>query len=180
MTIRPSVHEDLPALLDIYAYARQFMRTHGNPNQWNEGYPSTELLQEEIDRGTSYVCLDETGTLVGTFCFIPGEDPTYARIDDGQWLNDAPYHVIHRLATNGRVKGIADACLAWCSERCSNLRVDTHHDNLVMQHILLKHGFQRCGIIYTRNQSPRIAYQRWTGTSLTETEAPQPLTESQP
>ncbi len=29
-----------------------------------------------------------------------------------------------------------------------------------MQHILTKYGFQRCGIIYVKNGTERIAYQK--------------------
>lgn len=81
-------------------------------------------------------------------------------------MNNEPYYVIHRMATNGKQKGIADACFKWCFEHCNNIRVDTHHDNLVMQNILKKYGFRRCGIIYTHNGTSRIAYQR----TLTEKE----------
>lgn len=160
MTIRLSHPEDLDAIMEIFACARRFMQEHGNPRQWINGYPSAELILGEINNGHSYVCEDENGEILGTFCFIPGEDPTYARIDDGQWLNDRPYYVIHRMATNGKQKGIADRCFAWCFNRCDNIRVDTHHDNIVMQNILKKHGFHRCGIIYTHNGTPRIAYQK--------------------
>ena len=31
-----------------------------------------------------------------------------------------------------------------------------------MQHILAKYGFQRCGIIYVKNGTERIAYQKNT------------------
>ena len=160
MTIRHSSPEDLDALMDLYSHARRFMQANGNPNQWINGYPSAELMLQEINSGHSYVCENENREIIGTFCFIPGEDPTYARIDDGAWLNNDPYAVVHRMATNGKQKGIADACFEWCFRRCPNIRVDTHHDNLVMQHILKKHGFHRCGIIYVRNGTPRIAYQR--------------------
>ena len=34
---------------------------------------------------------DREGQVVGVFCFIEGEDPNYARIEDGVWLNDRPY-----------------------------------------------------------------------------------------
>lgn len=160
ITIRHSSLHDLDTIMDIFAYARQFMKAHGNPNQWINGYPSAELIRQEINNGTSYVCENENKEITGTFSFIPGEDPTYARIDDGNWLNDNPYYVIHRMATNGRQKGIAEACFKWCFDHCDNIRVDTHHDNLVMQHILKKHGFRQCGIIYTHNGTSRIAYQR--------------------
>ena len=69
------------------------------------------------------------------------------------------YGVIHRLATNGKQKGVSEACLDWCFQRWPNVRVDTHRDNKVMQHILTKYGFQRCGIIYVNNGTERIAYQ---------------------
>ena len=152
--------ENLACLVENVNHARKFMREHGNPNQWINGYPSADLILQEISNGTSYVCEDESGEITGTFSFIPGEDPTYSRIDDGNWLNDSPYHVIHRMAADGRQKGMAEACLKWCFEHCDNIRVDTHHDNHVMQHILQKHGFKRCGTIYTHNGTPRIAYQR--------------------
>ena len=166
ITIRHSLPKDLDAIIEIFHYARQFMKEHGNPNQWINGYPSAELILREITNGTNYVCENENGEIIGTFCFIPGEDPTYARIDDGNWLNNEPYYVIHRMATNGKQKGVADACFKWCFEHCNNIRVDTHHDNLVMQNILKKYGFRRCGIIYTHNGTSRIAYQR----TLTEKE----------
>ena len=146
--------------MDIYSYARHFMQAHGNPNQWINGYPSADLILKEIASQHSYICESREGEILGTFCFIPGEDPTYARIDNGEWLNNDPYFVIHRLATNGKQKGVAAACLKWCFEHCPNIRVDTHHDNIVMQNILEKQGFQRCGIIYTHNGTPRIAYQQ--------------------
>lgn len=164
MTVRPSTPADLDTLMDIYARARRFMQAHGNPTQWTGGYPSAELIGREIEEGHSFVLVDEEdGTLCGTFCFIPGEDPTYARIDDGAWPDDAPYAVIHRLAASGSRKGVADACLRWCAARADRLRVDTHRDNRVMQAVLARHGFRRCGIIRTRDGTPRIAYQLTAG-----------------
>lgn len=160
MTIRLSRPQDLDILMDIFDHARHFMQTHGNPHQWIDGYPAAELILRDIHEGHSYVCENDQQEIIGTFCFIPGEDPTYARIDNGQWLNNDPYCVIHRMATNGKEKGVADACLKWCFEQCANIRVDTHQDNTVMQTILQKHGFTPCGIIYTHNGTPRIAYQK--------------------
>ena len=115
------------------------------------------VIRQEIEDGHSFVCMDGQGEILGTFCFILGEDPNYQHIYEGNWLNDEPYGVIHRLATNGKRKGVSDACLNWCFEQWGNIRVDTHQDNKVMQHILTKYGFQRCGIIYVKNGTERIA-----------------------
>ena len=48
----------------------------------------------------------------------------------------------------------------WCLEHCESLRADTHADNKIMQHLLEKNGFTRCGIIHVADGTPRIAYQR--------------------
>lgn len=159
MNIRQTTLEDLDAVMDIYACAKAFMRSTGNLNQWDDSYPSRELIRQEICAGHSLVCENGQHEIVGTFCFIVGKDSTYLYIEDGGWLNDAPYAVVHRLAANGKEKGVFAACLRWCFGRHGNIRVDTHRDNLVMRHLLLKHGFRECGIIYTRN-SPRIAFQK--------------------
>lgn len=160
MTIRPTEPGDLKTVMDIYDIARRFMRACGNTTQWVNGYPSEEYITGEIESGHSFVCLDEDSEIVGTFCLILGDDPTYTRIDDGAWLNDAPYGVIHRMASSGKRKGVAAECVKWCFGRCNNIRVDTHRDNQVMRSFLEKQGFYQCGIIYVADGTERIAYQK--------------------
>lgn len=157
--IRPSQPADLPQLMQIYDTARRFMQQTGNAGQWVDGYPKKELLAEDIGRGHSYVCLDEDDGIAGTFYFRVGEEPTYLKIFEGSWLNDDPYGVIHRIASSGRHKGVAETCISWCLEKCGNLRIDTHRDNKVMQNILQKLGFSHCGIIYLESGAERLAYQ---------------------
>lgn len=157
MNIRKAKTTDLDHLMELFEVAKQYMVASGNPNQWIQGYPSRELIGEQIAQDWCYVC-EEEGQIVATFCFIPGPDPTYAHIE-GQWLSDTPYYVIHRIASNGKVKGVADYCLSWCRERCHSLRVDTHEDNKPMQHILYKNGFRYCGIIRVANGTERLAFQ---------------------
>ena len=78
----------------------------------------------------------------------------------GQWLNDKPYGVIHRIASDGKTKGIGSFCVNWVVSQCGNVRIDTHRDNVVMQNMLKKNGFQYCGIIHIENGEERLAYQR--------------------
>lgn len=160
MVIRPALLGDLDVILGIFDRARRFMAGNGNGNQWINGYPSAELMVDEIGRGCCFVCLADGRRIAGVFCFAPGPDPTYGVIDDGAWLNDRPYGVIHRLASDGSVKGLADACIAWCLERCGDIRADTHADNGIMQHILLRNGFIRCGTVVIKNGTRRIAFQK--------------------
>ena len=101
------------------------------------------------------------GQIEAVFAFILGADPTYAVIEDGKWLDDTlPYGTVHRLASAGKQKGVAAAVLEWCLEHCQSLRADTHADNKIMQHILEKNGFTRCGVIHVKDGSPRFAYQK--------------------
>ncbi len=59
MEIRRAVETDLPALMDIYEEARQFMRAHGNQEQWSGGYPQKEILLADIAAGCLYVCEED-------------------------------------------------------------------------------------------------------------------------
>lgn len=157
MNIRPAQPGDLPALLEIFAHARAFMAQTGNPTQWPATYPGAELMQQQIARGVCYV-LEGNARPEATFCYIPGPEPTYAEIYDGGWPDDAPYATIHRMASAGRVHGAAAICFAWCAARGLPLRADTHADNKVMQHLLEKNGFVRCGNITLADGTSRIAY----------------------
>ncbi|MGN1232393.1 MAG: GNAT family N-acetyltransferase, partial [Candidatus Cryptobacteroides sp.] len=76
MNIRKSRKEDIPSMQEIFAYARNFMRNTGNPDQWADNYPSTALLESDIESGDSYV-VEEGGEIIATFVLRPGIDPTY-------------------------------------------------------------------------------------------------------
>lgn len=159
MTIRKTQQKDLNTILPIYAHAREQMKRNGNPSQWGSNRPSKETLLTDIQNAHSYV-IEENEEICGAFSFFIGEDPTYRILEHGQWLNDAPYGTIHRLAGNGKAKGIFNACLAYCMTQIPNIRIDTHQDNLTMRHLLEKNGFTQCGTIYAEDNTPRIAYQK--------------------
>ena len=164
MKIRKSTPSDLPRMLEIYAYAREFMARTGNPNQWGPNqWPPEALLRKDIDSGHSYVCEDDDGRVAGTFFFIQGADiePTFRNIVNGAWADEGPYGVVHRIATDGTVKGMGSYCLNWAFDRCGHMRIDTHGDNVVMQRTLEKLGFERRGTIYVeQDDDPRIAYEK--------------------
>lgn len=160
MNIRRTNHEDLSDVMNIYSLARDFMRNTGNPNQWNQNYPSLELIQSDIHSDISYIVLDDQENIIGVFMYSTDIDPTYLEIE-GLWLNDEPYGVIHRIASKPEVKGVGSYVFDWALQQCDNLRIDTHHENTVMRNLLKKEGFEECGIIYLVNGEPRIAYQKY-------------------
>ena len=159
MKIRAAKTEDLPAIERIYDAARAYMARSGNPHQWGDsGYPERELLEEDIQKRRLFV-MEEAGAPHAVFAFMLGDDPTYAVIEDGQWPNSLPYGTIHRIASDGVIRGAVAQALRFGLERIDQVRIDTHHDNKTMQHVVAKLGFRRCGIIYLENGDPRIAYQ---------------------
>lgn len=162
MLIRSATTGDLPQIRKIYDAAKVYMNISGNPKQWAVGYPPEEYLRQDIQLSRLYVC-DEDKSLCGVFMLSFADDPTY-HIIDGAWINEEPYGVIHRIASDGTKKGIFKEVLEFCKvkmaeQNITNLRIDTHADNKTMQHLMEKYGFRRCGIIYLENGSPRIAYQ---------------------
>ena len=159
MTIRNATTADLPAIEVIYADARQYMRDHGNRNQWVGGYPSRELLLTDLDKNQLFVVTD-ADAIVAVFVYFFGNDPTYDVIEKGSWLNDAPYGVIHRIAVGAHRKGVASFVFEHCLNLCRNLKIDTHADNIPMQRALASAGFIPCGRIWVEDGSPRIAYHK--------------------
>ena len=159
MKIRPAQAHEYETVMQIYADARRYMREHGNPDQWGEDYPPANLIRSDIARGCCHVC-EEGGELLGVFYYCMEDDPTYRTIYEGEWLNNRPYGVLHRIAVAKHGRGVAAACFDFCFAQCKNLKIDTHRQNLPMQHVLAKNGFTRCGLICLENGDERIAYQR--------------------
>ena len=157
MIIRKTLDTDIPTVMAIYDAARAFMREHGNATQWPVGTPSAEQLKSDIAAGGSYVC-EEDGRVVATFAFLPGPDSSYDVIEDGRWRSDVPYAVLHRVASDGTTHGVAAAMFAFAKERVDHLRIDTHQDNLPMQGAIAKAGFERAGIVYVSDGTPRVAF----------------------
>lgn len=111
--VRAAREQDLPRILTIYNVARRYMRAHGNTAQWVNGYPSEELLRQDLAAGQLYV-LEDGGGVYAVFAFILGEDPTYRRIR-GAWRDDSPYGTIHRLGSDGSHRGVFAETAAWAA-----------------------------------------------------------------
>lgn len=159
MQIRKTNPADFDTVMQIYRAAREFMIASGNPTQWWEGYPPEALILDDIARGDSFVVV-EGDKILAVFLYREGIDPTYINIENGEWLNDDPYGVIHRIAVAEKGSGVAsfvfDTVFSWCG----NIRIDTHQDNKPMQRALEKNGFKYCGIIRIATGDPRVAYQK--------------------
>lgn len=159
MTIRKTVMEDLHRVQEIYAGARAYMAKTGNPTQWGTNKPPVDRVLRDINEGKSYVC-EKNGEIIAVFYFAVEDDETYQVIYDGDWLNDAPYGVLHRVAVSNQEKGVGSFCVQWAWERYKNLRIDTHENNIAMKKMLEKNGFTYCGKITIQDGTERMAFQK--------------------
>ena len=156
--IRLATERDLPRIFEVYAAARQLMAQTGNPTQWGSHYPPHDMLRADVPAGRLWV-VERDGVIHAAFALVFGEDPSYGYIEDGAWRRNDPYAAIHRVGSDG-TGGIFGEVIAFCREKCGYLRIDTHHDNRVMQHVVQKYGFCRSGIVYMCDDgTPRIAYE---------------------
>ena len=158
-SIRKAAMNDVPVIMRLIDEARVIMRSCGNVNQWIDGYPSEETIQNDINNGHCYLLEKQDGQIVASFAFIPGPEPTYKEIFEGRWLDDAPYYVVHRLASTASSHGVFNDVMDYCMGVAGNLRIDTHRDNVIMRHVIERYGFTYCGIIYLLNGDERLAYQ---------------------
>ncbi len=159
MEIRKLTLDYFDRIEEIYVYAREFMRQTGNPNQWQDRFPTVEMTLRDIENGDLYG-LFEGDELECVFAYIFGHDPTYDYIFDGQWLDEEPYGVVHRIASSFNSKGAGRKSIEWALRQCGNLRIDTHEDNKPMQAVLKKIGFEYCGKILTHDGTERVAFQK--------------------
>ena len=158
MVIRPATPADIPALRPVFEAAKGIMRADGNHDQWSApGFPDDSLLLRDIAREGGFVIEDDA--LVAYFALLPSPEPTYDYID-GAWLTDEPYGVIHRMASYPEVHGIFSTIIDYAATHYAHLRIDTHRDNRIMQHLIEKHGFTYCGIIWLEDGTERLAYER--------------------
>ena len=158
MLIRKTLPGDLDRIEEIYTAAKEYMRINGNPTQWNTDSPSRKTAEEDMKNGVGYVC-EDSGEVVAVFMFAIGPDEIYDKIYDGAWLSDESYAVMHRVAVGKHGAGIIDFCFSECLKMFPNIRIDTHKDNIPMQKVLKRSGFEYCGKIYLKNGDERIAFQ---------------------
>ena len=156
--VREARPSDMAEIMKVMNAAKKIMRQSGNMHQWGEGYPSEAIITNDMEKHGGFV-IEDSDNIVGYFAFLPSPEPTYSKIYDGEWLDDVQsYHVIHRIASYPGVHGIFDDIMDFCFSYDSNIRIDTHKDNRIMQHNIEKHGFTYCGIIYLASGDERLAY----------------------
>lgn len=165
MKIIQTQSHHIPQVLALYHRASLFLQ-HQGIDQWQNHYPNETSLNEDMNKHGSYVLVDDN-LVLGTMACLFEDDPYYEVIEEGQWSFNSPYGVVHRLCVHPDFphQGIASKLLSYALKLCqehhmNGCRIDTHPHNVLMQGLILKHGFKLCGKVYVANHALRLGYER--------------------
>lgn len=163
LLFKKAVEADAKRIWQIISQAKEQMRRLGS-KQWQDGYPMPETIADDIAQGYGYVLCEE-GEVIAYGAVIFTGEPAYEKLI-GQWMDDKPYVVVHRLAVadEGKQRGLATYFMQRVEElSCRNgvfrFRVDTNFDNEYMHRMLARLGFAYCGEVWYRKGS-REAFEK--------------------
>ena len=161
MEIRLAFPNEVDAIMQVIEEAKKCLVDAGS-TQWQNGYPNTDTIIEDIISGQAYVALEE-GELLAYVAVTKSPEKAYEAIYDGNWQGkETEYLVFHRIAVASDVQGqgVAQTFLEGLIEGFDYLdfRSDTHAQNKAMQHIFEKLGFKQVGKVPVDGE--RLAYQK--------------------
>lgn len=158
--------EDIEKYDQIIDGAKEFQKAQGFV-QWTEDYPNQALIEEDVRSQKGYA-LKIDGALAGYMYIDFDGEPVYEEIE-GEWLTEAPYAVVHRIAFDEkfRGRGLTPIAFGLIEELCrakgmGSIRMDTDPCNQRMQHVLKKNGFRQCGVIMFQG-SGKLAFEKVLG-----------------
>ncbi|QBO37330.1 GNAT family N-acetyltransferase [Periweissella cryptocerci] len=160
---------DLPAIMAIYTAAKEYLAAQ-NIDQWQDGYPDEQALIDDIEAGENYVLVID-GVVAASGTILTSVEEAYTNIEDGAWLNgkNDGYASFHRTAISNDFRGqhLAQTLMQGLTTIArehgfTDLRVDTHPDNKIMQHVITKAGFDYVGVVWLIEsgiRTKRLAYE---------------------
>lgn len=167
MKLQLSTSENISKIMQIIDDAKELLASL-KIDQWQNGYPNEAQVEQDILNGESYIVLNDENKVIATSMFTINPEPTY-KVIDGKWIiNESKvYGVIHRMAIKKEFRKLGLATFLFDEfhqqlkeKNIESLKIDTHEDNLGMQSLIKKLGYQYCGIIYTNYDAKRLAYEK--------------------
>ncbi|KRN81751.1 acetyltransferase [Pediococcus ethanolidurans] len=165
--LRKATVQNIPAVSKIIDSAKDFLKAQGI-DQWQDGYPAQSDLETDVKNQINYVLI-VNGQIAGTAA-LANHDANYDVITGGNWQGpaNAKYTAIHRIAMSPDFRGqhLSEKMISGLFTLSNQLgyqqvRIDTHPDNKLMQHLITKSGFVYCGkVLMDKDPNEvRLAYQ---------------------
>ena len=132
MIIRKANKTDLDNIMKMYKSCIKGMLENGI-DQWDDAYPNTEIISEDLNAGTYYVAeMDET--IIGGINIDNNQDDTYLALDWEDKSNS--FLVVHRLGVKEEFwnDGIGKSLMLFTEnlvteKGLNSIRLDTYSGN---------------------------------------------------
>ena len=150
MIIRKANKIDLENIMKMYKSCVKGMITNGI-DQWDDTYPNTEIISEDLNVGTYYVA-EIDGTLIGGINIDQNQDDTYLEID---WEDKSDsFLVVHRLGVKEEFwnKNIGKDLMLFTEKLViekglKSIRLDTYSGNPKAMEFYRRLGYRELGTI---------------------------------
>ncbi len=145
---RKAVSQDLP---DTYALKQAVIQNPYPGMSWSETYPSKEILRNDIETGSLFLLLTETGQLIGAVSINETYDIHYQSV---KWKTPYPALYMHRLfiAPDRRGRHIGEILIGFVEDEARkqkyrSIRFDSCTTNIPAHLLYARCGYARCGEI---------------------------------
>ena len=153
MKIRKAQTSDLKNIMKMYKSCVTGMIKSGI-DQWDDTYPDTETIVQDLENQTYYVA-EEEGEIIGGINIDKDQDPTYLDINWQDTSNQ--FLVVHRLGVKEENWGdrIGKALMIFTEELVmkkdlKSIRLDTYSGNPKAMEFYIRLGYRELGAIYLK------------------------------
>tara|TARA_B110000444_G_scaffold212434_1_gene208777 strand:+ start:92 stop:595 length:504 start_codon:yes stop_codon:yes gene_type:complete len=150
MIIRKANKTDLENIMKMYKSCVKGMLENGI-DQWDDSYPNTEIISNDLNVGTYYVA-EMDGTIIGGINIDKNQDDTYLGIDWEDKSNS--FLVVHRLGIKQEFwnKKIGKDLMLFTEQLIikkglKSIRLDTYSGNLKAMEFYRRLGYSKLGTI---------------------------------
>ncbi|MCX5773434.1 MAG: GNAT family N-acetyltransferase [Fusobacteria bacterium] len=164
MIFREAKRDDLDNIMKVISSGKKSLKAL-EIDQWQKGNPNREQILRDIRNHESFL-IENQDEIIGTAALVRGIDRVYEEIYEGSWIECNNYCAIHRIAVLDHYKnaGVASKLLENLEKQAgywklTDVRIDTHPGNTVMQKWIVKHKFHYCGKV-DQADGMRLAYQK--------------------
>ena len=154
MIIRKANKVDLENIMKMYKSCVKGMITNGI-DQWDDTYPNTEIISQDLEVMTYYVAEIE-GEIIGGINIDQNQDETYLAID---WKDKSnSFLVVHRLGVKEenwgeemgkRLMNFVEDLVV--EKKLKSIRLDTYSGNPKAMEFYKQLGYTRLGHIYLKS-----------------------------
>jgi GNAT superfamily N-acetyltransferase len=132
--------------------------------QWDEIYPSDEIIARDMNKGYLYV-LEQDNSCIAAVSLSDEQEEAYQQV---RWLGNEPVMVIHRLCVGPTYqgKGIGSYFMNFSEEYArhnayASIRLDAYTGNPTAVRMYERRGYRKAGQVYfPRRELPFFCFEK--------------------